>query len=186
MEREKYAIYEYITPENAVDSIVWSTDNPEIAEVTVDSNGYASLVCYQVGDVVVTATSANNPSVSKSKTFTITSILDEATLKALITADSWSNIDTPEDVITFNEDGTGTITFIDLISYEQGTYDFNWQFSEYSDTEGLLIAFTTMIGEYDACFCILSLDGTTLAVEFYHQDSSLWYYQYKGNFAQAK
>lgn len=183
---ETYGIYEIITPENAVDSLVWTVSDENIATVEIDNRGYASLVCHTTGTVTVTATSVKNPTVSGSKTVTVTEKLDEETLKSLITAKEWTNIETPEDVIKFNEDGTGSVTFIDLISEEQGTFEFEWIFAEYSAEEGLLISMTTKVGDYDACFCILSLNGETLEVSFFHQDSALWYYQYVGDFAQAE
>lgn len=184
---EKYGIYEYITPENAIDSIVWSIDNPEIAELIIDDRGYASLKCTGVGTVTITATSVKDPTVTGTKTIRITEKQNEETLRSLITAKEWTNIDSefPNDVIRFNEDGTGSVTFTDLITYETVTADFGWQYSEYSEDEGLLIAFTTLVSTYDACFCILSLNGETLEVNFFHQDSSIWFYQYVGDFAQV-
>ena len=34
-------------------------------------------------------------------------------------------------VIKFNDDGTGYVTFTDLITYEKVSAEFNWQFAEY-------------------------------------------------------
>lgn len=180
---ETYNIYEYITPENAVDSITWDTDNHDIATISVDKNGYASLVCHSVGTVTIIGTSVKDSSVSGYLTVKITEKQSEEVLKNLITSGAWNNIETPDDVITFNADGTGTITFKDLISEEVGTFNFNWQFAEYSEDEGLLISITTKVGDYDACFCILSLNGEILEVEFYMQNPDLWFYQYIGDFA---
>lgn len=179
---ETYGIYEYITPENAVDSIVWSIDNPEIATITVDNRGYASLVCHKTGTVTVTATSVKNPEVIGTKTVTITEKQNEETLKALINNQEWRSVDRPEDVIKFNDDGTGYVTFTDLITYEKVSAEFNWQFAEYSEEEGLLIAFSTKIADFDACFCILSLDGKILDIQFYQQNPEMWYFQYTGDF----
>ena len=117
-----------------------------------------------------------------SKTVTITEKQNEETLKALINNQEWRSVDRPEDVIKFNDDGTGYVTFTDLITYEKVSAEFNWQFAEYSEEEGLLIAFSTKIADFDACFCILSLDGKILDIQFYQQNPEMWYFQYTGDF----
>ena len=183
---DTYGVYEFYTPENAIDGLTWESSDTSIATITVDDNNYASINCLKVGTVTITATSIKDPQVSATVTVRISEKLDQESLTSLITKESWYNVQTPSDVITFNEDGTGSVTFKDFFTEETGTYNFEWIIAEFDETQGLLISITTMIESYNFNVCILSLNGEIMEVYFQMTDPELWFFQYAGDFAQNK
>lgn len=158
---EKYGIYAYFTPENAVDKVIWSVDNNQLADIEIDEQGYADLVCKKAGEVNIIAKSEKDPSVMTIYPVTIREKKTADELKEILVANAWVNDEKAR--IVFNGDNT---CVFNLSENEQ--FNLEWAYGE-SNSQYLVIMvspFTYDGVTYDSNYCYLSMDGEILKLEF--------------------
>ncbi len=175
---ETYGLYAYLTPENAVDKVIWSVDNEELAEIKIDSQGYADLVCKKPGVVNVIAKSEKNPNIMTVYPVTIREKKPIEEVKQILVSNTWVNEEQNAKIV-FNSDNTCTFNYSPTEQIK-----LEWAYGE-SDNQYLTILvspFTVDGVNLDTNRCLLSLDGETLKVEF--DSSELWMFNYHFDFVK--
>ncbi len=174
---EEYNIFTYVTPENSREEYDYTVSNDN-ARIIMDKDNDPVLVCEKAGEVTITATSKTNPSISASKTVTITQKLTVEEVKANIVG-TWVDVENNQQKITFHSDNTGHFTFFE--DNKQQDYDFKWIIKEsQTNSDNLLVTITTTMGNYNDNECSFLLDGTKMQTYFTNVD--MYYLVFKADF----
>lgn len=178
---EEYMIFVSITPDNAVGELEASVSQP-YAEIIYDEDGDPRLRCLAKGEVTITFTSKENPTISGSKTIIITEKLTLDEVKSNMIG-TWTDVDIEQQSITFNDDFTGSFIFWDHTENQTVTYSFTWNYhEEQTDATQLVVTLSTM-SIWDDNTAYFTMDGNGLRIAFL--SAEYYYLAVSGNFIKS-